>query len=87
MKIEAQNFKIEMSYDELWGTAWAVRRSIEHTIKNHWVNHQNSWLNGEKQSLSICEYMFNSLGRSDLYSDLLKYASNVFDTYNSITNK
>ena len=42
MNIEAERFKIEMTHNELWSTAFDVRYYLLNTVKTHWVNHQQT---------------------------------------------
>lgn len=85
MNIEAEKFKIEMSQSELWNTAFDIRYSIEYTLKTHWVNHQSTWLENEKERLHRMEKMFTHLGRIDLYNDIFSIAKTIFEEFNKKT--
>lgn len=82
MNIEAQKFTIEMTNEELWNTAFDVRRSLEHTLKTHWVNHQDVWQQNEKEKLCRVKKMFLSLGRPDLYDAIFDMAKEIFTEFN-----
>jgi len=83
MTIEAKGFTIEMTYNELWATAWDIKYHLKETIKTHWVNHQENWIKNESERLERMKAMFNSLGRADLYEDVFVYAKDVFSEFNS----
>jgi hypothetical protein len=82
MNIEAQKFNIEMTHEELWNTAFDVRRSIEHTLQTHWVNHQANWEHNEKERLNRCKTMFLALGRPELHEDIFSKAKEIFKSFN-----
>ena len=87
MTIEAKEFKIEMTHNELWNTAFDVKRSIETALKTHWVNHQSNWENGEKESLERCKKMFVALGRTDLFDEIFSKAKKIFEEFNENRKK
>lgn len=82
MHIEAQKFNIEMSHEELWNTAFDVKRSIEYTLETHWVNHQANWEHNEKERLNRCKTMFRAIGRPDLYEEVFSNAKKIFKAFN-----
>jgi hypothetical protein len=82
MNIEAEKFNIQMTYQELWDTAFDVRRALEYALKDHWVRHQSEWKKHEAERLTRCRRMFDALGRNDLYQDLLIIADNTFEDFN-----
>ncbi len=82
MNIEAEKFKLEMSYGDLWSTAFDVRRSLEHDLKTHWVNHQDNWKHNESGRLDRIQCMFLALGRPDLYQEIFVIAKDVFSDFN-----
>lgn len=82
MNIEAQNFKIEMTLNELWNTAFDIRWMLENILKTHWVNHQATWKQNETERLRRCEQMFLAVGRPDLYNEIFVKATEIFDAWN-----
>tara|TARA_R110000796_G_scaffold119747_1_gene233877 strand:- start:50 stop:310 length:261 start_codon:yes stop_codon:yes gene_type:complete len=86
MNIEAKDYNIEMSYNELWTLAFSVRGSLKYSIETHWVNHQDSWEEGEREKLNVIEMMFNALGRHDLYDDIFPDAITVFKEFKEKQN-
>jgi hypothetical protein len=82
MNIEAQKFNIEMSHEELWNTAFDVRRSIEHTLQTHWVYHQANWEHNENERLNRCKTMFLALGRPELHEEVFNKAKEIFKAFN-----
>ena len=87
MNIKAKKFKIEMSHNELWSTAFDVRKALEYSLKTHWVNHQDSWITNEKESLNRCRIMFNALSRPELFEEVFKIADIIFSEFNKQKNK
>lgn len=87
MNIEAKGFKIEMTYNELWNTAFDIRRALENEIKTHWVRHQQNWEINEKERLSRCKQMFTSLVRPDLYDEIFTIAKDAFNEFNEKQSK
>lgn len=82
MNIEAEKFKIEMTYNEVWNTAFDIRRAIESSLKDHWVNHQNVWETNEKEKLQRLRIFFTALGRVDLYDEIFSKATEIFKAFN-----
>ncbi len=82
MEIAAEKFTIEVTYNELWSIAWGLRNDLQNTIKTHWVQFQDNWMQNEKDKLYLINKMFTHLARPDLYDDLLKYANQTFLDYN-----
>jgi len=82
MNIEAQKFTLEMTHNELWSTAFDIRRALEATLKDHWVNHQSDWQKHEAERLSRMKAMFLHLGRPDLHDEILSKASEIFKAFN-----
>lgn len=83
MKIEAESFKIEMTHNETYSTAWDIRRALEHTLRTHWINHQLNWREHEKDRLYRLQTFFNSLGRQDLHEDIFRLAIEIFTEFNA----
>ncbi len=84
MNIQAEKFKLEMTYDEVWNTAFDIRRAIEASLKDHWVNHQGAWKINEKEKLYRLEKLFLAVGRPDLYEEIFKAANVIFDKFNAL---
>jgi len=82
MNIEANEFKIEMTHNELWSTAFDVRNSLIASLKDHWVNHQNAWETNENERLYRLKTFFAHLGRLDLYEDVFTVANDIFKKWN-----
>lgn len=82
MDISAEKFTILMTNQELWDTAWDVKRAFQNAIETHWVNHQDSWKKSEEPRLRRIREMFTALGRLDNYEDCLKYPEAVFKKFN-----
>lgn len=82
MNVEAQNFKLEMSYGELWSLAYDVERGIKHTLRTHWVNHQNKWKENEKPALDRLRVFFTCLGRPELADNIYLAADDIFREFN-----
>ncbi len=82
MNIEAKEFTLDMSWSELWTTAFSVRSSLEETFKRHWINHQNAWKEHEKDKLLLLKTFFYALGRPDLYEDIFPMAEKIFAEFN-----
>ena len=82
MEIQAENFIIKMTHDELWATAFDVRNSLYRTIETHWINFQNNWMKEEASRLGRLKSMFSHLGRLDLYNDILDFAEGKFREFN-----
>ena len=87
MEIEAKGFKIDMTSQEAYNTALDIRRSLEKSLKTHWVNHQSSWLSNEKETLYRLRMFFNALGRPDLYEEIYNIAEKIFEEYNKEKNE
>lgn len=82
MEIRAEEFKIEMTHEELWNTALDVKRALEHTLRTHWVDHQSVWEKNETERLNRCKNMFTALGRPELYEEIFTTAKEIFETFN-----
>ena len=82
MNIEAKGYTVQMDLDELWDLAFSVKHSLEHTLRTHWINHQDSWEKNEEKKLRLLKTMFNALGRSDVYEQIFKYAEDIFKKFN-----
>ncbi|MFN7611602.1 MAG: hypothetical protein ACK5QX_11825 [bacterium] len=83
MNIEAQNFKMEITYGELWSVAFDLKRNLENSLKTHWVNHQQNWKKHEEANLRVIKTMFYALGRPEIYEQIDAFADNVFKEFNS----
>ena len=82
MDLKAKSFVLEMDFDEAWGIAFDLRRSLEYTLETHWVNHQNSWRDNEKRRLERLKTFFFNLGRPELYEEIYTIAENTFEKFN-----
>lgn len=82
MQIQGKEFYLTMSHEELWSIAWDVKNAFMSTIKDHWVNHQDSWRNNEKARLKRIESLFNALGRPDLFINIETEVKQVFEDFN-----
>ena len=82
MNIEAERFKIEMTHNELWSTAFDVRYYLLNTVKTHWVNHQQSWRKNEEERLYRLKTMFNHLGRPEMHEGLEAEVNKIFEDIN-----
>lgn len=82
MNIKADNFKIELTHDELWDLAFCVFHRIENTLKNHWVNHQNVWEKSEERHLKLLKELFTALGRPDCYENIFYEQRKIFKEFN-----
>lgn len=82
MNIEAKDFELRMTYDELWSTACDVKNALEYTLKTHWVNHQSSWEENEKGRMYRLRTFYNALGRQDMYQDIIPSAKRIFEEFN-----
>lgn len=51
MDIDAKDFELKMTYEELWSTAFDVWRALEFTLETHWINHQARWEDNEQDRL------------------------------------
>lgn len=87
MEIEARGFKIDMTYREAWDIAFDIRRSLEKSLKEHWVDHRNVWMSMEKERLSRLQTFFDALGRPDLYEEIYNIAEKIFEEYNKEKNE
>jgi hypothetical protein len=87
MNIEAKGFKIDMTHQEAYNTAFNIRRCLEKSLKEHWVNHQSSWMSGEKETLYRLQTFFDALGRHDLYEEIYFIADAIFKEFNEIKDK
>jgi hypothetical protein len=83
MNIEAKDFEMKMTYGELWATAFDVQYALEHTIKTHWINHQQNWKQNEADRLSRLRNMFYALGRPELHESIFAKAESIFKDFNS----
>jgi hypothetical protein len=83
MEIKAEKFILELSHEEMWDTAFDVKRAIMYSIDTHWINHQDVWREHEKKRLSRCKKIFVSLGREDMFNDIFIHAESVFKARNS----
>jgi hypothetical protein len=82
MHIEAQKFTIEMTHEELASTAFDVRRSLELALKEHWIYYQSDWERNETERLSRIKTMFFHLGSPNLYEEVFRMASKIFEEFN-----
>lgn len=87
MNIEAKEFEIKMSYQELWTIAFDIKRALEYTIKTHWVNHQDAYGGGsngrESERFKTLKTMFYSLGRPDIYEECEQMHKEIFEKHNA----
>jgi len=82
MQITSEKYEITMSQEELWATAFDIRRVIIFNIETHWVKYQNSWEKEEKDRIERCKTMFGALQRLDVIEDIYHHAKNTFEAYN-----
>lgn len=82
MNIEAKDFEMKMTYGELWSTAFDVQKALEHTLETHWISHQASWKENERDRLSRLRSMFYALGRPDLHEQIFSNADDIFKKFN-----
>ena len=87
MKIEAVEYIVTMSHEELWATAFDIREALKSTLKEHWVYHQDNWRTNEQERLTRLKTMFKHLGRPELFEDVITTAKEIFDNFNSFNNK
>jgi alpha-amylase/alpha-mannosidase (GH57 family) len=83
MNIEAKGYTIQMDLNELWDLAFSVKSSLDFTLKDHWVNHQNVWEKNEEKKLALLKTMFNALGRQDVYDNIFQEAQDIFKKFNN----
>lgn len=82
MNIEPKEYKITMSYGELWGIAFDLEKAFLDSVKTHWVNHQDRWEENEKERLGVIKLMFYNLARPELYSIMLEKAEKIIQDFN-----
>jgi len=82
MEIQARDYQVTMSHEDLWSIAMDVRRNLFNTFKEHWINHQNAWKGHEKQRLALLRTMFYALARPDLYEEIEREAEKTFAEFN-----
>ena len=82
MNIEAKDFELTLTYGELWSTAFDVQSALVNTLETHWINHQSSWKEHEKDRLSRLRSMFYALGRPDLHEQIFPRAEEIFKKHN-----
>ncbi len=82
MDISAEKYTIKLTENELWTIGFCIKSDIENSIKNHWVNHQLNWENSEKEKLALVKQIFLSLGRPDIFDDILYFANETFNVFN-----
>jgi alpha-amylase/alpha-mannosidase (GH57 family) len=83
MNIEAKGYTIQMDLNELLDLAFSVKSSLDFTLKDHWVNHQNVWEKNEEKKLALLKTMFNALGRQDVYDNIFQEAQDIFKKFNN----
>lgn len=86
MTIQPKGYTLELSYDEMWILAWSVRRDLEHSLKTHYINHQNAFERNEENKLNTLRELFTYLGRIDLYEDIFKVKEGLFKDFNDKHN-
>lgn len=82
MRIEAENYKIELTQKELWRIACNMSSSIKQSAKDHWVNHQGVFEKNTELERKITRDLFNSMGRVDMYEDMMREIKGIFERYN-----
>jgi len=82
MDIESKGFIINVTQKELRTICSCIEIAIIHNARTHWINHQSSWENGEKEPLYILKQAFSNLGRIDLYEDIFKKVEDIFKKFN-----
>jgi hypothetical protein len=85
MDIQANDYQIKITHDELWSLSFNVRRSLYDAFKTHWILHQKSWKKNEEQRLNSLKKMFYALGRPDLFDEIEVEAIKIFDEFNKKT--
>lgn len=81
MKIQAQNFTIDLSAEELQEICTFLKSSLKKRIETHWVNHPEQWERQESKQIAIIKKMSIALGRFDIYEDLMDGAKNIFNSH------
>lgn len=70
MKISADKFTLECSYEELWKIASSVLRYVtdEEQLKKYWSQFEvDTWLRNSCPYMDIAKEMFCFLGQQDVY--------------------
>jgi|LakMenEpi03Aug12_release.lakeMendotaPanAssembly.Ray.scaffolds.fasta_scaffold1056923_2 hypothetical protein len=86
MNIEAKGFELKMTYGELWSLGFDAINALRASLKDHWVNHQLKWKEGEKERIDRIKQIFNALGRQDIYATIESEANDIFDAFNAKKN-
>lgn len=82
MTIQAQEFVLRLTHDELWDLCFDVERALKDAVKTHWINHQTSWLTNESKRLHRHKSISTSLGRPDLHDILIEECKKILNEFN-----
>lgn len=82
MELRAEKYQLQLDYNELWDIAFDTLHSLQNTIDNHWINHQQVWEQHEERRLCRLKKFFMCLGRIELYDEVFDYATKSFDKHN-----
>ena len=83
MNIEAKDFEMRLNYAELWTLTYDVQTALKYSITTHWVNHQESWKQNEKERLFKLQSMYNALGRPDMYENAMIEFEEIIKKFNN----
>jgi len=82
MTVNPENFKIEMTYDEVWDIYFDIYHALNFTLKTHWISYQKAWMENEKKRLSRLKTFATALGRPEMYDNIFTEAEEIFKKYN-----
>ncbi len=82
MNITAKEYHITIAHNDLWLIAFDLKNTLLHTVKTHWVHHQNSWKKNEEQRLLLIRDMFYAMGNPRFYEDIFNEIDNIFLEFN-----
>ena len=82
MQIESKEYILTLNHSEMIALSIFIKESLIHSIKNHWVKHQDSWKRNEERRLLMLKQIYNHAGISDMYDVLFREIDTIFLEHN-----
>ena len=76
MRLSEAEYKIHMSYDDVYQTAWDIAHTLKNSVENHYVNFENGKDLFEKQEairIGRMKFLFNIVGMESCYRQVMDY--------------
>lgn len=83
MRIKVENFRLEVSDEELSYILLALEMYLKYKVRNFWTHDQTKdWEKEESISLHMYREISHNLGKPYEYEDLIREIGYIFENFN-----